>query len=107
VPPETVHAVKNVGSGSAAELASYVVERTSRSWWSSSQVARRLDPREVHMSTTVQTGIDVHPFQVDFPDEALDDLRRRIGAARWPTKELVDDHRPGSRLLRLWKKGGS
>jgi quercetin dioxygenase-like cupin family protein len=27
VPPETVHAVRNVGSGKAAELATYVVEK--------------------------------------------------------------------------------
>ena len=27
VPPETVHAVKNVGSGNAAELATYFVEK--------------------------------------------------------------------------------
>jgi len=27
VPPETVHAVKNVGTGNAAELATYVVEK--------------------------------------------------------------------------------
>jgi hypothetical protein len=27
VPPETVHAVKNVGSSNAAELATYVVEK--------------------------------------------------------------------------------
>ncbi|MGZ4379910.1 MAG: cupin domain-containing protein [Gaiellaceae bacterium] len=27
VPPETVHSVKNVGSGNAAELATYVVEK--------------------------------------------------------------------------------
>ena len=27
VPPETVHAVKNVGSGNAAELATYIVEK--------------------------------------------------------------------------------
>jgi quercetin dioxygenase-like cupin family protein len=27
VPPETVHAVRNVGSGNAAELATYIVEK--------------------------------------------------------------------------------
>ncbi len=27
VPPETVHAVKNVGTGNAAELATYVIEK--------------------------------------------------------------------------------
>ena len=27
VPPETIHSVKNVGSGNAAELATYIVEK--------------------------------------------------------------------------------
>ena len=41
------------------------------------------------MSTTVQTATDIRPFHVDIPDEALDDLRRRIAAMRWPSGELV------------------
>jgi hypothetical protein len=31
------------------------------------------------------------PLQVDIPDEALEDLRRRIAAVRWPSRELVAD----------------
>jgi len=27
VPPETIHSVRNVGSGNAAELATYIVEK--------------------------------------------------------------------------------
>ena len=42
------------------------------------------------MSTTVKTGIDISPFHVEIPESALDDLRRRVGAARWPTRELVE-----------------
>ena len=34
---------------------------------------------------------EIRPFQVDTPDEAIADLRRRIAATRWPTKELVAD----------------
>jgi quercetin dioxygenase-like cupin family protein len=33
VPAETVHAARNVGSGNAAELATYVVEKGGRSSW--------------------------------------------------------------------------
>ena len=47
------------------------------------------------MSTTVQTAPDIRPFQVGIPDEALDDLRRRIDATRWPSRELVDRSVPG------------
>ena len=35
------------------------------------------------MSSTVG---DVQPFQAEFSDEALNDLRGRIAATRWPTK---------------------
>jgi len=53
------------------------------------------------MSSTVQMGIDVHSFQVEIPDEALDDLRRRIAATRWPSKELVGDRSQGVQLATL------
>ncbi|HEV2979791.1 MAG TPA: epoxide hydrolase [Solirubrobacteraceae bacterium] len=50
----------------------------------------------------------VRPFQVEFSGEALDDLRRRIGAARWPERETVSDDSQGvaletmQRLARYW-----
>jgi pimeloyl-ACP methyl ester carboxylesterase len=53
------------------------------------------------MSTSVETAIDVRPFHVDVPDEALDDLRRRIAATRWPSKELVADGSQGVQLATL------
>jgi hypothetical protein len=31
----------------------------------------------------------IRPFQVTFPKAALDDLRRRIAATRWPEPETV------------------
>jgi pimeloyl-ACP methyl ester carboxylesterase len=50
------------------------------------------------MSSTVQTGTVVRPFLAEIPDEALDDLRRRIAATRWPSKELVGDRSQGVQL---------
>ena len=50
------------------------------------------------MSTTVQAATEVRPFHVEFPDEAIADLRRRIAATRWPTKELVADRSQGIQL---------
>ena len=49
----------------------------------------------VVMSTTVETATDIRPFQVEVPQEKIDDLRRRIAAARLPGKELVDDRVAG------------
>src|SRR5690348_5880956 len=44
---------------------------------------------------------EVRPFRVDIPEEALADLRRRIGATRWPSKELVGDWSQGVQLVML------
>jgi pimeloyl-ACP methyl ester carboxylesterase len=51
------------------------------------------------MSTAVET--EVRSFQVEIPDEKLADLRRRIGEARWPSKELVEDRSQGVQLATL------
>jgi pimeloyl-ACP methyl ester carboxylesterase len=43
-------------------------------------------------------GATIRPFRVDVPEEALADLRRRVGATRWPHKELVADRSQGVQL---------
>jgi pimeloyl-ACP methyl ester carboxylesterase len=43
----------------------------------------------------------IRPFRVDIPEEALDDLRRRIAATRWPSRELVEDRSQGVQLATL------
>ncbi len=44
---------------------------------------------------------DIRPFRVDMPGEAIADLRRRIAAARLPSKELVDDRSQGVQLATM------
>ena len=53
------------------------------------------------MSTATQASTDIRPFQLDIPEEKLDDLRRRIAATRWPSKELVADRSQGVQLETL------
>ena len=43
----------------------------------------------------------IRPFQVEVPEEQLDDLRRRIAATRWPSKELVADRSQGVQLATM------
>ncbi len=50
------------------------------------------------MSTAVATQTEIRPFQVEVPEGQIDDLRRRIAATRWPTKELVTDRSQGVQL---------
>ena len=40
--------------------------------------------------TLAGEGDSVRPFRVNVPQEALDDLRRRISATRWPDQETWD-----------------
>ena len=44
---------------------------------------------------------EIRDFKVDVPVEALDELRRRIQATRWPSKELVPDRSQGVQLATL------
>jgi pimeloyl-ACP methyl ester carboxylesterase len=53
------------------------------------------------MSTTVETATDIRSFHVEIPEEQLEELRRRIEATRWPSKELVDDRSEGVQLETL------
>jgi hypothetical protein len=55
------------------------------------------------MSTTVETGVEIRTFHVDIPDEALEDLRRRIAATQWPEKETVADQSQGVQLATIQK----
>src|SRR4249919_2813570 len=50
------------------------------------------------MSTTVESDLDIRPFQLEIPDEQLVELRRRIDATRWPSSQLVADRSQGVQL---------
>jgi pimeloyl-ACP methyl ester carboxylesterase len=51
---------------------------------------------------TEQSGATaIRPFHIDVADEALEDLRRRIAATRWTSKELVDDRSQGVQLATM------
>jgi pimeloyl-ACP methyl ester carboxylesterase len=47
------------------------------------------------------TDTAVRPFQIDFPEDALDDMRRRIVATRWPEGETVTDDSQGVPLAMM------
>ncbi len=47
------------------------------------------------------TDTSVRPFRIDFPEDALDDMRRRISATRWPERETVTDDSQGVPLATM------
>src|SRR5690242_13624388 len=53
------------------------------------------------VTTHASADPSVRPFKVQVSQSALDDLRRRIAATRWPDKETVDDGSQGAPLARL------
>jgi pimeloyl-ACP methyl ester carboxylesterase len=53
------------------------------------------------VSSSVETAVEIRPFKVDVPEEALDDLRRRLAATRWPEKETVGDEMQGVQLATI------
>src|SRR5665213_2171764 len=46
-------------------------------------------------------GDTIRPFRINFPEEALVDLRRRIAATNWPERETVADASQGVQLATI------
>jgi pimeloyl-ACP methyl ester carboxylesterase len=53
------------------------------------------------MTSTIETASETQPFRLEIPEEQMADLRRRIAATRWPSKELVPDRSQGVQLAML------
>ncbi|HLW03304.1 MAG TPA: epoxide hydrolase [Ktedonobacterales bacterium] len=53
------------------------------------------------MTSPTMTPSAVRPFQINIPDEALIELRRRIAATRWPERETVNDQSQGVQLATM------
>ena len=53
----------------------------------------------------------IRPFQIDVSQDAIDDLRRRLAATRWPERETVIDDSQGvplalmQEIARYWPTG--
>ncbi|HWV55467.1 epoxide hydrolase [Pseudorhodoplanes sp.] len=57
-------------------------------------------PTQLRAATAAEA---VRPFQVQFPESDLADLRRRVAATRWPDRETVTDDSQGVRLATMRK----
>ena len=51
--------------------------------------------------TTASAEGAVRPFRIEVPQGEIDELRRRINATRWPTRELVTDRSQGVQLAAI------
>jgi pimeloyl-ACP methyl ester carboxylesterase len=65
-------------------------------------------PTGARAQARATTDDRVRPFQIEFPGDSVDDLRRRVIATRWPEKETVADDSQGvplatiQELARYW-----
>src|SRR5690349_14853586 len=53
------------------------------------------------VATEDSSATAIRPFHVDIADAALNDLKRRLAAVRWPSKELVGDRTQGVQLATI------
>ena len=56
------------------------------------------------MSVTTEgsaSATAIRPFTVEFPEAALEDLRARIAATRFPERETVSDRTQGAQLAKI------
>lgn len=59
---------------------------------------------QLSTAAAMETAADaIRPFNVNFPESELDDLRRRIAATRWPARETVADASQGVQLATIQK----
>jgi pimeloyl-ACP methyl ester carboxylesterase len=53
------------------------------------------------MSVSAETATGIRSFDVEFASEDIDELRRRVQAARWPEQETVGDQSQGVQLATM------
>jgi len=79
---------------------------TRRNFLATSAVALTSSPLAFASATdTVSAPSDsvIRPFKINFSEAKLDDLRRRVLATRWPSKEYVADASQGVQLATMRK----
>src|SRR5687767_6468142 len=71
-------------------------------WWHHASGGKVNPPLEKRVrKEEAMTDLEVRPFRIDVPEEDLLDLRQRIAATRWPSKELVEDRSQGVQLATI------
>src|SRR5262245_29550647 len=67
-----------------------------------------MSTRTTNEQAMEQSRLEIRPFRINTPEEALVDLRRRIAATQWPERETVSDASQGvqfatmQKLARYW-----
>jgi pimeloyl-ACP methyl ester carboxylesterase len=87
-------------------LAAAVSPRTIAETFTGSKPRATKNENIVTQPTAAQPQTDktaIRPFQFNFTDAELADLRRRVNATKWPERELVNDASQGVQLATMQK----
>jgi len=86
-------------------LATAFNARGIRDAFADSKLETKQEENSMTQTTATQQSdkTAIRPFQFNFPDAELTDLRRRINATRWPERELVSDASQGVQLATMQK----
>src|SRR5262249_42591936 len=94
----------------ASSLAVMLAAGSAQTVRAATAVASAISPPAAKASASAEDTA-IRPFRVHVPPKALDGLRRRIAATRWPDKETVADASQGvpleklQALVRYWGTG--
>ena len=64
-------------------------------------ILHKSHPNDAGYAGTGEVGTDIRPFHVEIPEAHLTELRRRIEATRWPSRELAADRSQGVQLATM------
>ena len=97
--PSTTEASKPVWAGPKREISFQSAGRRAvRDWARASHSGAPAPVDRTRQVENMSNDNEIRPFRLDTPDEAIAELRRRIAATRWPSKELVPDRSQGVQL---------
>ena len=97
---ETFQAKAHASSDSSLRLRIFVIIFLATMWMPPSAAVLAQQPTQP--ATVRATGKNaIRPFRISIPQEAVDELRRRIAATRWPDRETVTDSSQGVQLAAI------
>src|SRR5215203_3258967 len=85
-------------------LAQQTMQKSRRPSTTTTQHQKETNMNQLSTAAAKETAADaIRPFHVNFPQAALDDLKRRITATKWPGRETVTDETQGVQLATMQK----
>jgi pimeloyl-ACP methyl ester carboxylesterase len=89
---------------SAGSVLAQQTMQKSRPSTTTTQHHKETNMNQLSAAAAMETAADaIRPFHVNFPQAALDDLKRRITATKWPGRETVTDETQGVQLATMQK----